>query len=163
MPKQDRLRLVELLEMANEAYPDGFLAEYYDRKTGKPLQGNVDAFMGILPITILPFSNLIQRLPIRTMRRIWKGKADLDRMIFAMIEERRKSPGDRGDLLSMLLESTDIDTDGTGMSDQQIHDECMTILLAGHETTSNALIFSLWLLAKHPEIQQPSMKRRPRF
>jgi cytochrome P450 len=112
----------------------------------------VDVFMGILPI--LPFSGLIQRLPIPRMRRIRKGKADLDRMIYSMIEERRKSPGDRGDLLSMLMESTDVEADDTGMSDQQVLDECMTIMLAGHETTANALSFSLWLLAKHQDIQQ---------
>ena len=39
------------------------------------------------------------------------------------------------------------------MTDQQVHDECTTVLLAGHETTANALSFSLWLLARHPEIQ----------
>ena len=118
----------------------------------------VDAFMGFLPLALLPFSNLIQRLPIPAMRRIHKGQAELDTMIYAMIHERRQNPGDRGDLLSMLLAAEDAE-ENTGtmpdrMTDTQIHDECLTIMLAGHETTANALSFALWLIATHPEVQQ---------
>jgi len=114
----------------------------------------VDAFMGFIPLALLPFSTFVQRLPIPAMKRIRSGKAELDQMIYTIIDERRRSPGDRGDLLSMLLEATDLDADGRGMSDQQVHDECLTIMLAGHETTANALSFALWLLSQHQEIQQ---------
>jgi len=114
----------------------------------------VDAFMGFIPLALLPFSTFVQRLPIPAMKRIRSGKAELDQMIYTIIDERRRSPGDRGDLLSMLLEATDVDADGRGMSDQQVHDECLTIMLAGHETTANALSFALWLLSQHQEIQQ---------
>jgi len=109
--------------------------------------------MGFLPLAILPFSEQIQRLPLPAMKRIRKGQADLDAIIYGMIRERRESPGDRGDLLSMLLEAVDVE-DSTGrMSDQQVHDECLTIMLAGHETTANALSFALWLVAKYPDVQ----------
>jgi cytochrome P450 len=119
----------------------------------KKVSAAVDAFMGFLPLAILPFSEQIQRLPLPAMKRIRKGQADLDAMIYGMINERRRSPGDRGDLLSMLMEAVDTE-DATGrMSDQQVHDECLTIMLAGHETTANALSFALWLMAKHPEVQ----------
>jgi cytochrome P450 len=119
----------------------------------KKVSAAVDAFMGFLPLAILPFSEQIQRLPLPAMKRIRKGQADLDAMIYGMIAERRRAPGDRGDLLSMLLEAVDTE-DSTGrMSDQQVHDECLTIMLAGHETTANALSFALWLMAKHPEMQ----------
>ena len=119
----------------------------------KKVSTAVDAFMGFLPLAILPFSEQIQRLPLPAMRRIRKGQADLDAIIYGMIRERRQSPGDRGDLLSMLLEAVDTE-DSTGrMSDRQIHDECLTIMLAGHETTANALSFALWLLGKHPDVQ----------
>jgi cytochrome P450 len=87
------------------------------------------------------------------MKRIRKGQADLDAIIYAMIRERRQSPGDRGDLLSMLLEAVDTEEATGRMSDRQVHDECLTIMLAGHETTANALSFALWLLAKHPDVQ----------
>jgi cytochrome P450 len=55
-----------------------------------------------------------------------------------LIEDHRQS-GDRGDLLSMLIEAQDTEGDGARMTDQQIRDEAMTLFLAGHETTANAL------------------------
>jgi cytochrome P450 len=119
----------------------------------KKVSAAVDAFMGFLPLAILPFSEQIQRLPLPAMRRIRKGQADLDAIIYGMIAERRRSPGDRGDLLSMLLEAVDTEESTGRMSDQQVHDECLTIMLAGHETTANALSFALWLVAKHPGVQ----------
>ncbi|QHN05455.1 cytochrome P450 [Granulicella sp. WH15] len=114
----------------------------------------VDAFMGFLPLALLPFSTQIQRLPLPAMRRIRRGQAELDALIYGMIRERRAHPGDRGDLLSMLIEAADPEDPSYTMSDQQIHDECLTILLAGHETTANALSFALWLMAQHPDVQQ---------
>jgi cytochrome P450 len=119
----------------------------------KKVSAAVDAFMGFLPLAILPFSEQIQRLPLPVMRRIRKGQADLDTIIYGMIQERRRSPGDRGDLLSMLMEAVDTEGSSGRMSDKQVHDECLTIMLAGHETTANALSFALWLLAKYPEVQ----------
>lgn len=113
----------------------------------------VDAFMNFMPLSFLPFSKQIQQLPIPSMKRLRDGKAFLDRLIYGMIAERRKDPVDRGDLLSMLLASTDSE-DATAMSDQQVHDECITIILAGHETTANALSFALHLIAHHPDVQQ---------
>jgi len=119
----------------------------------KKISAAVDAFMGFLPLAILPFSEHIQRLPLPAMKRIRRGQADLDAIIYDMIDERRKSPGDRGDLLSMLLEAVDPEDPMASMSNQQVHDECVTIMLAGHETTANALSFALWLLAKNPDVQ----------
>jgi cytochrome P450 len=119
----------------------------------KKISAAVDAFMDFLPLAILPFSEQIQRLPLPAMKRIRKGQADMDAIIYAMIDERRRSPGDRGDLLSMLLEAVDPEDPTARMSNQQIHDECLTIMLAGHETTANALSFALWLMAKHPDVQ----------
>jgi cytochrome P450 len=118
----------------------------------------VDSFMGFLPLAFLPFPDLIQRLPIPAMRRIREGRAGLDELIYRMIRERRADPGDRGDLLSMLLASTDAEEGDGGkvarMSNEQVRDECLTILLAGHETTANALSFALRLVAGHGEIQE---------
>jgi cytochrome P450 len=121
----------------------------------KKIAAAVDAFMGFLPLVFLPFSKVIESLPFGPMAKIRKGGADLDTLIYGMIAERRKSPGDRGDLLSMLLEAQDTeDTASGGMTDQQVRDECLTIMLAGHETTANGLSFALWMLAKHPEVQE---------
>jgi cytochrome P450 len=120
----------------------------------KRVEAAVNAFMSFLPLALLPFSEQIQKWPIPVMRRIRKGQAELDGLIYKMIRERRAEPGDRGDLLSMLLESVDTEGDQGSMTDQQVHDECTTVLLAGHETTANALSFSVWLLAQHPEVQE---------
>ena len=128
----------------------------------KKIAAAVDAFMGFLPLVFLPFSKFIETLPFGPMEKIRKGGVDLDAIIYGMIAERRRSPGDRGDLLSMLLEATDVEDNpggmphgpATGMSDKQVRDECLTIMLAGHETTANGLSFALWMLAKHPEAQE---------
>ena len=128
----------------------------------KKIAAAVDAFMGFLPLVFLPFSKQIEKLPFGPMEKIRRGGVDLDAIIYGMIAERRKSPGDRGDLLSMLLDATDVEENPggkphgapIGMTDQQVRDECLTVMLAGHETTANGLSFALWLLAKHPEAQE---------
>jgi cytochrome P450 len=76
----------------------------------------------------------------------------LDRVCLGMIAERRKDGQDRGDLLSMLMAARDEET-GEGMTDRQLRDEVMTIFLAGHETTANALSWTFYLLSLHPEIE----------
>jgi cytochrome P450 len=76
----------------------------------------------------------------------------LDGLVYRIITERRRSGGDRGDLLSMLLHAQDAD-DGAGMTDQQVRDEVMTLFMAGHETTAVALSWTWYLLAHHPEVE----------
>lgn len=123
----------------------------------KKISSAVDAFMGFLPLAFLPFSQHIQRLPLPAMKRIRKGIEELDELIYGMIAQRRADPADRGDLLSMLMAAVDTEAakgESATMSDTQLHDECVTVMLAGHETTANALSFALWLLAKYPEVQQ---------
>lgn len=120
----------------------------------RKISSAVNSFMEFLPVAVLPFSEQIQRLPLPVMNRIREGQADVDAIIYAMIRERRQSPGDRGDLLSMLLDAVDTEDHAARMTDQQVHDECLTIMLAGHETTANALSFALWVLAQYPEIQE---------
>lgn len=87
------------------------------------------------------------------MRRRREHTNDLLNTLFAnIIEERRQHNADQGDLLSMLMLARD-DND-EGMTDQQLRDEVLTIVLAGHETTANALAWTLYLLAQHPGILQ---------
>jgi cytochrome P450 len=113
----------------------------------------VDSFMGFLFLAFMPFPELTLRLPFPAVKRIRRGQAYLDSLIYGMIAERRKDPRDRGDLLSMLLAAVDNEEGTGGMSDRQIRDECVTVMLAGHETTANALSFALWELARNPEVQ----------
>jgi cytochrome P450 len=97
-----------------------------------------------------PFADVIERLPVPRLRRARMARARLDAMIYRMIADRRASGRDHGDLLSMLLTAQDED-DGGVMTDQQVRDEAMTIFLAGHETTANALTWTWYLLSENPE------------
>jgi cytochrome P450 len=89
-------------------------------------------------------------IPTRKNRRIRRTVARLDEVIFRLIRERREGGEDRGDLLSMLVAARDEEDPARRMDDRQVRDEAMTIFLAGHETTANALAWSLYLLAGHP-------------
>ena len=115
---------------------------------GSALTTLIDLF----PLLMNPFSLYLQKLPIPSTLRFRRSIERLDRTIYGIIEERRASGEDRGDLLSMLLLAQDIEGDGGGMSDQQVRDEAMTLFLAGHETTANALAWTWYLLAQYPEV-----------
>ncbi len=86
--------------------------------------------------------------------RLHDAKQQLDRRVYSIIAERRASGGDFGDLLSLLLEAQDTEGGGEKMTDLQIHDEIITLFLAGHQTGANALSWAWYLLAKHPESEQ---------
>lgn len=76
----------------------------------------------------------------------------MDKTIYAIIDQRRTSGEEPGDLLSMLMQARDED-DGSQMSDKQLRDEVATLILAGHETTANALSWTWMLLSQHPQVQ----------
>jgi cytochrome P450 len=108
------------------------------------------AMMRTFWIRMLPFAEAIERLPIPALRRAREARATLDRIIYGIIHERRRHPGDRGDLLSMLLMAQDEEQGGRMMTDEQVRDEAITLFLAGHETTANALTWSWYLLSQSP-------------
>ncbi len=99
---------------------------------------------------LLPFSEVLERLPLPPIRRLKNARKTLDEVIYKIIDERRKSGEDTGDLLSMLLLAQDEETGGA-MTDKQVRDECLTLFLAGHETTANALVWTFYLLSQNPE------------
>jgi len=108
------------------------------------------AIIEMFNFLLLPFSELLEKLPLPHARRFNRSKETLDKVIYGIINERRKSGEDKGDLLSMLLMAQDED-DGETMTDEQIRDECLTLFLAGHETTANALVWTFYLLSQNPE------------
>lgn len=99
----------------------------------------------------VPFPPLFFPSP-RNLRFREAGRT-LDKVVIDIIQERRRQNTDTGDLLSMLLLARDEET-GEGMNDRQLRDNVLTLLLAGHETTSNALSWTWYLLAQHPDIAQ---------
>jgi cytochrome P450 len=76
----------------------------------------------------------------------------MDKLIYGLIAERRRTGAQRDDLLDLLLRARDEET-GAGLSDQELRDEALTIFAAGHETTANALAWTWYLLATHPEVK----------
>ncbi len=107
----------------------------------------------LFEIVLTPFSEWIEKLPLPAVRRFHAARKRLDETIYRMISERRQSGEDCGDLLSMLLLARDEDGSG-GMTDDQVRDEALTLFLAGHETTANALTWTWYLLSQHPEVEQ---------
>jgi cytochrome P450 len=107
----------------------------------------------------LPFWSQIQKLPLPGNKRLFEAADLLDNRIREMIAVRRAAL-ERGethpetDLMEMLLRARDEEGDGTGMSDELIRDEALTLFLAGHETTANALTWTWYLLSQNPEVEQ---------
>lgn len=106
-------------------------------------QSSMEGFSSLLGV--------VPQLALRLNRKAWAAKRRLDEVVEGIIAERRRDPGTGNDLLSMLLAARDEES-GEGMSDQQLRDEVLTLMIAGHETTANALSWTWYLLSQHPEI-----------
>ena len=91
--------------------------------------------------------------PNQRNRQFNQAVRSLKQAVDEIIAARRQRPGDSGDLLAMLMAARDEET-GEGMSDQQLRDEVMTLMLAGHETTANALSWTFYLLSEHEAVWQ---------
>lgn len=91
-----------------------------------------------------------ERIPTPGNLRIRKAIRRLDDILYGIIHQRR-AQGQQKDLLSILLHARH-ENDGSGMTDQQLRDEAMTLFLAGHETTALALSWGWYLLAQHPDV-----------
>src|SRR2546422_6088325 len=86
--------------------------------------------------------------PTPSNRRFVKARNGIDALIYRVIAERRRTEPD-GTLLSMYVEAKDEET-GETMTDRQVRDEIMALLIAGHETVSTGMVWTWYLLSKHP-------------
>ena len=102
---------------------------------------------------MLPFAETLERFPLPSVLKFRNARRRLDETIYRIIEARRQRPGLHNDLLSMLLAAQDTEGDGGQMTNLQLRDEVMTLFLAGHETTANALTWTWYLLSQNPEIE----------
>jgi cytochrome P450 len=109
--------------------------------------------MDLFDMLLMPFSELWEKLPLPQNKRFQKARDRLDATIYRIIDERRRSLEDHGDLLSMLLLAQDEEGQSGGMTDEQVRDEAMTIFLAGHETTANALTWTWYLLSQNEDVE----------
>jgi cytochrome P450 len=92
------------------------------------------------------------KAPIPIMKRKRQAVAELDQIIYSLIAQRRAAPVGQGDLLSLMLASKDEET-SEPMSDLQLHDEVLTLFIAGHETTALTLTWAFILLSQNPEVE----------
>lgn len=92
-------------------------------------------------------------LPTPGVRRFKQATKRLDELVYQIIADRRQQTEQPDDLLAMLMEARDEET-GEGMNDEQLRNEVVTMIVAGHETTANALTWALALVALHPHVEE---------
>jgi cytochrome P450 len=93
-------------------------------------------------------------VPIAFHREFKRSLATLDNLVEGVIAERRKTGArPEGDLLDLLMAAKDPES-GESMNDEQLRDEVLTMFIAGHESSSNALAFAFYLLSRHPEVER---------
>jgi cytochrome P450 len=131
------------------------LRAVFGLERGAQLDDIRDSLTGVLafgesPLSVMPWAHRAGRwLP--PVRRFAKLSRRTDALIFQVIEERRANPDDdRDDILAMLLQARH--EDGSPMSPQELRDELMTALLAGHETTASQLAWAFERLAREPRV-----------
>ncbi len=90
-------------------------------------------------------------IPTPARMRIKDAREKLDNVVYGLIRERRNDPNGEG-VIATLLDATD--EHGNHMSDEQIRDEVVTLLLAGHETTALSLTLTMYALAQYPEVEE---------
>ena len=108
---------------------------------------------------LMPFGELIEKIPILPINKGFQSaKKKLDSIVYNMIKEHRDNESKDvsskgGDLLYTLLQAQDAEAAIGPMTDSQLRDEVMTIFLAGHETTANALTWTFYLLSQNPTVE----------
>lgn len=169
-------RMVEAAESMSAGWQDGATIDAHDammrvtlRIVGETLLGtdvtaDADDVGPAVSFIVEDINQRVNRLidiapPIPTPRNLQFRRAmdTLDRIVLGMIEQRRREAAEgappKHDLLAMFMEAEDVET-GERMSDMQLRDEVMTMFLAGHETTANALSWALHLLSKNPAVMR---------
>lgn len=117
----------------------------------------LDSFLEALGRALGESMNMITRLPIqnrlakRAQRQFDADIAEMNGLVDAIIAERRAAPGEGNDLLNLMLTAADPET-GETLDDLNIRYQVLTFLIAGHETTSGLLTFSMALLLRHPHV-----------
>ncbi|HLL82298.1 MAG TPA: cytochrome P450 [Longimicrobium sp.] len=120
--------------------PEGELVEAYSEAC-EVINARLASFLDV-PLVI----------PTPANRRLKRAVRVIDRLVYALVEERRRE-GPRPDLLSRMLEARDEDT-GEAMSPRQLRDEIITLFFAGHETSAVTLTWTWFLLSQHPAVEE---------
>jgi cytochrome P450 len=160
--------MVEHTERMLETWRDGQVLDAHDEMAhltlsivartlfGTDLTGEADIVGESLEVVINHFMSpmrwfrFFDYLPLPSTRKYWRAIRRIDEIIYGIIRRHRASGQDTGDLLSRLVAARD-EQGGGGMTDRQLRDEVVTLVLAGHETTALVLFYAFYLLAHAPE------------
>jgi len=126
----------------------GTNAAHLAHEVGEEIAAVMERFQAQAALAFL----LPDNFPIPKTLRLLRSKKKLDSVVLSIIRDRRKSRIATEDLLQRLLDAQD--EAGGRMSDEQLKDEVMTLFLAGHETTANALTWTWYLLAQNAQVEQ---------
>lgn len=125
-----------------------------DFKEGYSILGEpIETAMRVAVKRMRTLLNLPLWIPTKTNLEYKDALYKLNKVLYSVIDNRRKDKGRHEDMLGILMDARD-DDHGIGMTDTQVRDEVMTIFLAGHETTANALSWTFYLLSQYPEVQK---------
>ncbi len=125
---------------------------------GVDLGGDAHRFHDLMNVALFHVEHrfnpltLPENIPTPRNRRYLAAKLQLDGWILEIVRQRRENPRNHDDLLQLLLDARD--ESGEGMSDRQLADEALTLLVAGHETTADALSWAFSLLAGNPQTRE---------
>ena len=123
-------------------------------RAASSIEHEVDLYLNSFSRNITPYERLLAKLPLERNKRIEQARLNIEKTIYQMIENRRRERRGGEDLLGMMLDLQDHEGDGSRLSSKEIRDQVMTMFIAGHETTSNALTWAFYALSQHPEIEQ---------
>jgi cytochrome P450 len=114
---------------------------------------NLETLLEYFTRLMSPFLSLTLALPLPSTRRFRGAVRDLDEVIYRMIRQRAASPSEGDDLLGLLMRATDDET-RTQMTPRQLRDELVTLMIAGHETSANVISWTLYRVARDPEVDR---------
>lgn len=111
----------------------------------------LDVAMRLFNGSMTPLGDTYERLPW-VRNRFMQARTQLDDIVYGLIEQKRREGAAGEGVLDILLRARD--EDGQELDDESLRDEAMTLLLAGHETTANALTFAWWFLGRYPAVRR---------
>jgi cytochrome P450 len=145
--------LAEMTRLTGEVIVRALFGTALPEAVGRTMFADFATVTGYLRRHMLTLTPWGAWLPTPGRRQFQAALARLDHLVGQHIQARRQQGGDHGDLLALLLAARDPAT-GAGMAPQQLRDEVMTLLFAGHETTALALTWTWDLLARHPAVAE---------
>ena len=121
-------------------------------REGRSFAASVNLFIDSFPIFMLPYFDRVAWLPLPRLRWIRAANREVRAFVADVVRRRRADDRRAGDLLDLLMAAQDGEGDGRGMTDEQLADECVSLLVAGFETVATGLTWTLHTLAEHPVV-----------